>query len=119
MYQTGPQQFYTFTPNPEQLYLTCDSTEESNGYKVSTVKIVGFNLLNISTGCRGVLPAHVFSTSTSLSTNFEMQIDSFSFELTNLFKEDVSERDIKSLLSDSSHAKVTITDIRKNMTLKN
>ena len=63
VYQTGPQQFYTFAPNPEQLYLTCDSTDESNGYKVSTVKIVGFNLLNISTGCPGVLPAHVFLTS--------------------------------------------------------
>ena len=122
--QTGQRKFYIYTPKQSDLFITCDSPSSNangvGGKMKEKYTITDYVEITMSELCRGALPNHVFYTGTDITSEFEMNLESISMNLTELFEDNImNEQSLVELMEEKSSTggKMNIRDIRKSYDL--
>ena len=116
--QIGTNTFYAFSPKKMDMFLTCDLDTLDTEKKLLSVQ--GFFTVMMPHSCTATLDMHVFSTSTDITTQFNIEAKRFHVDFGSLFKDmKINEREIYYIINNPTvKEKITIRDVIKTYDLR-
>ena len=114
--QLNSTSFYTYTPNQTDLFINC------HGSKQEKIRIVGFNIISLTPGCRSSLNQHVFTSGVEIEDNIILKQNNLNLHLRDLIKvQEYEETEFLKLIEeeqDKTRKPIDIVDVSKKFHLK-